>query len=203
MFSKIKMSFWDFFVHFLTGILCIILIFGTLLYKGVLSFDIFKDFPLWVSGVGFVVALWLLGLLIEPLSNLLGKVTWSWPAVQRNFSLREWDRSIKNLRIEAEAFIPNGAKENSFQYAKNFLIVNESAEDYNVFLSRFGFYRNCATIFLLFGIIAFFSFAYPLNLQIGFSSILLSAMYCYRSKIFYRHISITVFSQFIALHKKK
>ena len=197
MLSKIKMSGWDFFVHLQSVFTVVILVFVTLLATHTIPISIFKDIPVTLSIFLFVMLLWLIGMLLEPFANCMHKITsFKWKIIKDNFEFKTWDARIKQLEENAVMYAED-EKSNIYQYAKNMLIANNKADDFNVFLGRFGFYRNHSCIFIVYGVVALFAFPYKYALPVAVISFLSSAIYLYRSEVFFRHMSVTVYSQFI------
>ncbi len=205
MFSRVKMSFWDFFVNLQSGFTVVFLVVVTLLATHTIQISVFKDIPVVLSGFLFVMLLWLIGMLLEPFANCMNKIIpFKWKTIKEDFGFKGWDVQIKHLEKRAVQY----AKEeeaNIYQYAKNMVIANNKADDFNIFLGRFGFYRNHSCIFVIYGIVVFFVFPGKQALWLAVISFLFSAIYYHRSCIFYRHMSVTVYSQFIihmSLQKK-
>lgn len=197
MFSKIKMSFWDFFVNFQSGFTVVVLALTTLLATHVIPISIFNDIPVILSGSLFVMLLWLIGMLVEPFANFMNKIlSFKWETVKNDFGFKAWDVRITQLKENATIYAKE-EESNIYQYAKNMLIANNKADDFNIFLGRFGFYRNHSFIFMVYGVIVFFAFPWKQATLPAIISFLSSAIYYYRSCIFYRHMSVTVYSQFI------
>ena len=191
------MSFWDFFVHLQSGFTVVVLVFITLLATHAIPTSIFKDIPVALNIFLFVMLLWLIGMLLEPFANCMHKITsFKWKTIKDNFELKAWDVRIKQLEENAVIYAEE-EKSNIYQYAKNMLIANNKADDFNVFLGRFGFYRNHSCIFIVYGVVAFFVFPCKQALPIAVISFFSSAIYLYRSEVFVRHMSVTVYSQFI------
>lgn len=152
MIEKIRISLWDFFSFFVTGLL-IILVLGAF---GLLpTFHFNPKELLFMSSLIFLVVCYIVGLIFEPISNL------TFSLIKKLYNRLSWSTKINNLQIESDLLKEkveskisselNLPMENVdyFQFAKSLASKNESSNLFMVFLSRFGLYRNL-TVMLLF-----------------------------------------------------
>ena len=154
--EKIRLSLWDIVTFFMTGVLIIILITAMLLAKkfvfieDILDFN--KDIPTVTQLFVLPVFLTLLGLLVEPFANFydryLSRIVLFWVADARKTN----DLDLKEMEIFIKE---NCLGELNFKIRSPFTICKEYVETkqlsttFMVFLSRFGFYRNCSFLFFL------------------------------------------------------
>jgi len=208
MIEKVKLSLWDFFTYILSGTALLISIMVHCICKGYLPLNIIMDIPFGVSFVLIILVILLCGMVLEPAANLFYKL----PSLFLNdsksrfdeFEFKKWDNKITILEHQAKDLVNESTKENIFQFCKNWMLVNGVDGQYQAFLGKFGFYRNIAFIFVLNLLAVWLFYNDTLNKLLSSLMLLLFAtLYFHRSRIFFRHISITVYSQFISGYKKE
>lgn len=205
MVEKTKLSLWDFFVSTLSGFAIVLSILAHCLIKGLLTLDnVFDSHPSLIAIAGLLTII-LAGLLLEPLANYITKLLTTCPCkYTRLFRYKYWDDEIKSLEKKASEYIPKGLEGSMYQYCKNWLLQNAIADSYMPFLAKYGFYRSMFFLFLMNGICIPFIYQISLETIIISSSIfVLALVYLHRGGDFHRHMSVTVYLQFISLFNKK
>lgn len=224
MVEKIKLGVWDFFAYVLSGTAVIISVLIHFICKGIIKIDDLGKIPVAISTIILLLGLFLIGLLLEPVANISDKFLnlmkaflkiKYWDKKVRTKFLTEfkqalteigfikWDENNKKLMESAKGQINKNIHESTFQYCKNWVIQHGNAEQLQSSLGKYGFYRNLSLIALGNSITSLL--IYPLccnGIIIVVVLFLLAFLYLYRSGIFYRHMGITVYSQFLAAHDK-
>jgi len=151
MIEKIKISLWDFFSFFVTGLLIILILaaFGLLP-----TFHFNPKELLFMSSLIFLVVCYIVGLVFEPISNLTFSV------IRKLYNRFPWNSKINTLTIESNLLkeivetkistrldLPE-KNVDYFQFAKSLSIKNVDSNLFMVFLSRFGLYRNLSVMLL-------------------------------------------------------
>lgn len=204
MIEKIKLSSWDFFVSMLFGYALLLNVLVHCVLKGAITLNMIFGFSTALLAVAGLLTIMLAGLLFEPLANCIYKLkTWPWN-YPKQFSFKEWDSNIKFLEEKAQPDVPTGTTD-IYQYCKNYVQQHGLADLYMPFLAKYGFYRNISVLLLLNLIVIPFFYSWTLLCMCTvLLSILVMLLIClYRSGVFYRHMSVTVFFQFIILSEKK
>lgn len=210
MIDKVKVSVWDFFVYILIGNVTIVSVVVHCLVFKQFTFQQMISSSIALTTIIAILLMFILGLMIEPISNLLSKVYCllnvnlgegfccrimkKW---KETLSFSQWDKDIKTLSVEASKYIPEGVTCNHYQYCKNYILQKGDGSLFNSFLAKFGFYRNLFFIMLLNSLLCCFLYSSHYNFLI----LLWSLVYLHRSRMFYRHMSMTVYNQFISLHE--
>jgi len=200
MIENTKLSLWDFFVSALSGFAIALNVVAHFVFTRFVTWEDVSDLPSAFLVVLGLLTIILAGLLFEPLSNYVSKCLTTCPANwSQMLSFKKWDVSICALEEAAREYVPEGAKEQTYQYCKNWLHHNSTTDTYMPFLAKYGFYRGMFLLLLLNCIAVWF--IYPRSCNTCALSVFLFALalvYLHRSGDFYRHMSTTVYSQFIA-----
>ena len=154
--------------------------------------------PIWV--VLALLAILLVGLLLEPIANLIFKLPSVFKRGLKEFEFKEWDNQIKNLENKSKEFIDKDLYQSVYQYTKNWILKNGDTGQFDSFLGKYGFYRNLFTIFLFNAIACFFLYS---NCIVIIILLLLAILYLHRSRVFYRHMATTVYTQFLVSRSNK
>ncbi len=159
MIENIRVSLWDVFSFFLTGLLASCLVVGFLLAYGLWPFTEFVEtvakVPTAITLVAGPLVLTLLGMVIEPLANYFDKFILHW--------LLAWASKSKHKHSSEELLLAeeikskylgslNGRIENPYYICKEYVETKQLSTTFMVFLSRYGFYRNCAFLSMLSGL---------------------------------------------------
>jgi len=197
MIEKVKLGIWDYFVYLMVGGAAFLLIVVHCTLKGSLTIEQIEKTP---SGVAVLLLLFLfllLGMLIEPVANLVFKIVTRW----NDLGFKKWDDEIEKLEQEAKLYVPKGVwAEMIFLFAKNWVLNNGDPSEFNAFLSKYGFYRSIAFLFFLNTFVSLALYWGWIGGIVGIINILFARLYAYRSSVFYRHMSLTIYSQFIHGH---
>ena len=206
MIEKTKLGLWDFFVSALSGYAIIVSVLAHCLFKGVITWEIILNSSVALIAVAGLLTIILAGLLFEPLANYAAKLfIVCMYKYSRLFGFKNWDDNIRSLEEKARQDVPEGIKENTYQYCKNRIIKNASGNAYMPFLAKYGFYRSMFFLLLLNSIsIPFiYQFSWIKTMMASLFMLALALVYLRRSGDFYRHMSVTIYSQFISLHNTK
>lgn len=153
--DKITFSVWDIFNFMMSGLLAFV---GLCAH---LSFNASIDLTGAVKGlqgtevaslaVAIPVVSILIGMTIEPLSNYFDKYFLSLPfKLARGNKTTQIDKELAVLVGLAKKEMPDSfaaSFENPFFLCKEYLDRKKINNTYEIFLARFGFYRNCSLIF--------------------------------------------------------
>lgn len=202
MIEKTKLSLWDFFVAMLSGFAIVISALVHCLFKGLILCETILDLPSVLIAVASLLLVILIGLLFEPLANCITKLLTTCPSdYLKSFGFKEWDIDNDSLKEKACQYKPDGITGNTYQYCKNWLHQNARHDTVMPFLAKYGFYRGMFLLFLLNGISVLFIYQYcwVIRIAIAFPLFLLGLIYLQRSSVFYRHMTATVYLQFISL----
>lgn len=206
MFEKTKLSLWDFFVSMLTGFAIVLSVLVHCLFKGLITWEIILDSSSALIAVAGLLTILLLGLLFEPLANYATKILTTCPYnYPKLFGFKTWDDKIKSFEKKASTYIPEEIEGDTYQYCKNWLQQNASDVFYMSFLAKYGFYRSMFFLLLLNGICTPFMYQHSCikTVVISSSMFALALVYLRRGGDYYRHISATVYLQFISMFNKK
>lgn len=213
MIEKVKLSLWDFFAYILSGGAVGISVLVHLLILKVVTFKEIMELPSAVILIIGILSVIILGLLFEPLSNLLDKLlglfkkheekNWKDNIVknwQGNIGFKEWDAQITTAERKARETCPIDNDYVGFQYCKNYVLKRTGGELFSSFSGKFGFYRNIYILLVINILLCPIIYSWNLKSIIAMLILIIFAiLYRNRSKVFYRHMSVTVYTQFIDL----
>ncbi|MBN2012422.1 hypothetical protein JW960_24045 [candidate division KSB1 bacterium] len=208
MIEKINISLWEFFVYFLTGLLVSILVtLHYFLYNGFLNIQdtIILKIPAVLLLLIFPTLVILIGLILEPIVNYYGRIISIIEKKLESFSpnkdLKNWGAQIdQTFREFVKKDVPAELSDNIqiYNWCKDFIKQKNINTNFMVFLSMFGFYRNVEFIMLLNAISIFFLYSNCIAKYVFILiSILLIFIFRRRSLIFYNHMSLTVYQNYI------
>jgi len=205
MIEKIRISLWDIFTFFMTGVfsLLAIWIFLTATYrmpetKAVVDFLI--KLPTTYIVVVAPIVLTLLGLLIEPPANFferyLGKFLFFW--LRTDKSKRSENEAVMEGYIKEHCFGDlNGQIKKPYMLCKEYVETKQLSTTFMVFLARYGFYRNCSFIVLATGV-AYFADNTTCHTFVSLLvCYLASALLTKRANEFYSYQAPAVYSAFL------
>ena len=155
MIEKIRISLWDIFSFFLTGLvivswfLALASWLGDLQIKGVAKY--LSTIPASVSLFLAPLALTALGMIFEPISNYFDRLINSfWFKVfPKKEKHREEEEVLKSIIVDNYLGPLKGRITNPYHICKEYVETKELSTTFMVFLSRYGFYRNIAFLMLL------------------------------------------------------
>jgi len=163
MIEKIRISLWDVFTFFMTGVFTVIAVLLFFKMNGSIPkvssiFEISIKIPATYIIVVIPILLILLGLLIEPLANFFdryfGKYVFFWIKT-KNKKQKPDETKIEEYIKEKCLGDLNMKIDNPFSLCKEFVETKQLSTTFMVFLARYGFYRNCSFIVMSTGIFAF------------------------------------------------
>jgi hypothetical protein len=210
MVEKIRVSLWDIFSFFFTGFLATLVlvvffvIYGSLALKEL--FNTLSTFPAVITLAALPLAFTLLGMVIEPFANYVDKV------LELKYILG-WVSKLKEKHnseeISEEKFLKdeirnkymgylNGKIDNPFAICKEYVETKQLSATFMVFLSRYGFYRNCAFISIASGVaVLFFSATWYDGTLAFLILVVASAVFKLRAKDFYSYQAPAVYRAFL------
>lgn len=205
MVEKIRISLWDVFTFFLTGMLFFAYFLGLLFFYLPYHFDSFLSIlgraPAAASLVVAPLAFLLVGILIEPISNytdrlLFRRFRFLTPAPKQKHADEE---SLLKAEI-CSTYLGslNGKIENPYAICKEYVETKQLSTTFMVYLSRYGFYRNCAFLALVGGVFLFFlgsGFLHCLGVVVG--SLVAVVVFKRRSEEFYALMAPTIYRAFL------
>ncbi|MFA6176113.1 MAG: hypothetical protein WC765_06015 [Phycisphaerae bacterium] len=205
MIEKTKLSLWDFFVSVLSGLAIALSVLAHCIFKDLITWKIIFGQPAALIIVFGIPTIILVGLLFEPLANYITKLLTHWPCKYiKLLSRKKWDENIQSLKKKAGQYIPNEIHGSEYEYCKNWLTQNTSDDSYMPFLAKFGFYRSMFLLMLSNEIIILSIYQLSrIQTLISLFLVVLAFIYFRRSGDFYRHVSVTVYSRFIASFDSK
>lgn len=205
MIEKIRISLWDIFTFFMTGVfalmaICIFLIATYRMPENKEVLDFLVKLPTTYIIVVAPIVLTLLGLLIEPPANYLerylGKFLFFW--LRTDNSKRKNDEILMANYIKANGFGElNGKIENPYNLCKEYVETKQLSTTFMVFLARYGFYRNCSFILLATGVAYFVDDTTCHTFVWLLASYLASALLTKRANEFYSYQAPAVYSAFL------
>lgn len=205
MIEKVRLSLWDVFSFFLSGFLAIAVSFilSTFYRPGsthALVDDLEKAPSALVIAAAPIVCT-LLGLLIEPFANYFDRfvLNWiMWWTSRPKEKYKEEEGILKDCILQNHLGPLTGSLANPYGFCKDYVEANQLGTNFMVFLSRYGFYRNCAFLSFACGIACFCLSsdreAGTLELAISYA---ISALFKRRAEDFYSLLAPTVYRAFL------
>lgn len=209
MVEKIRLSLWDIFSFFLTGFLATTVALVFFISFGVYPLEQFlgdlKHYPVAITLVAAPLAFTLMGMLIEPIANYVDR-----EAVDKIYRFFGPSLGFKIRRCSAETELLaeeirmkylgslNGRIDNPYHLCKEYVETKQLSTTFMVFLSRYGFYRNCAFIALASTIPLVLLLQRSWATLLGVIALLFAALiFKARSKEFYSYMAPAVYRAFL------
>lgn len=163
MVEKIRVSLWDIFSFFLTGLLAALVLAGFVVVYSVPSLkDILSalsDFPASITLVGAPLVFTLFGIAIEPFANYfdtyISKFNLGWVSRKKDKHSSEEILLADEIKNNYMGSL-SGRIDNPFALCKEYVETKQLSTTFMVYLSRYGFYRNCAFISVMSGVAVLF-----------------------------------------------
>jgi|HigsolmetaAR206D_1030411.scaffolds.fasta_scaffold15913_2 hypothetical protein len=205
MVEKIRVSLWDIFSFFLTGLLAtLVLTAFSVVYGGLTLkelFDALSTFPAAITLVAVPLAFTLFGMVIEPFANYFDryvlKYALGWVSKPKAKHSHEETLLKEEIRSKYMGSL-NGKIDNPYAICKEYVETKQLSTTFMVYLSRYGFYRNCAFISVASGIAALFLASTwcggILALMFGIAA---SAVFKRRAEDFYSYMAPAVYRAFL------
>lgn len=199
MFDNGKLSLWDVFNNLSIGLATfLIILFSVFFY---LDFDHFKILGLLskfssVLVILIPVLLLLLGMLVDALSNRFYKTQCWLYRINKSISKNQMEVLAKVRKILPDII----SEKTMFRYCKAFVCQNCKNNNVEVFLARFGFYRNVS--FILF-ISVFASYYILTSMMLSVILLLLSRVFMNRAKHFLNLLEFEVYYNYLAANVKR
>lgn len=205
MVEKIRVSLWDIFTFFLTGLLATVLLGLFLTSYGMTDFSAISraasEIPVAITVVAAPLVLTLLGMLIEPFANYLDKYVLryllGWASIPKQKHSAEEELLRKEICSKYLGSL-NGQIKHPYAICKEYVETKQLSTTFMVFLSRYGFYRNCAFLAFVYGVgAAAFSSGWlegVCALALGFFA---SAVFKRRAEDFYSYMAPSIYRAFL------
>lgn len=205
MIEKVRVSLWDVFSFFLTGFLAVIVSLTLSAAYEIRSTQALVEglakTPPALLLVAAPITFALLGLLIEPFANYFDTYVLKyliWWASRPKEKYKDEERILKEYILENQIGPLTGSLSNPYGFCKDYIEAKQLGATFMVFLSRYGFYRNCSFLSFASGIACFcLSSDHEtgiLALAIGYS---FSALFKRRAEDFYSLLAPTVYRAFL------
>ncbi len=159
MLDRIRLTLWDALTFFLTGLLVGAMFTVFWLYEKSPDLSVILEKPTEVptSIVLFVVPVLfaLIGLLVEPFANYFDRLLFNNALGRRLFKRDQHGKEEEILISEIkENYLGNlgGKIQNPFHICKDYVESKSLSPTFEIFLARFGFYRNCSFVAALSGV---------------------------------------------------
>jgi hypothetical protein len=207
MIEKIRLSLWDIFSFFLTGFLAMAITLAFFIGRGVYPIAKFladlKDFPVAITLAAAPLAFTLIGMLIEPIANLLDRAAVDkvyrrfGPKARRRRSSEEEELLADEIHTKYLGSL-NGRVKNPYHLCKEYVETKQLSTSFMVFLSRYGFYRNCTFLALL-SIIPLSLLLRPwwVNVLGDLGLLFVAVIFKGRSEDYYSYMAPTVYRAFL------
>lgn len=206
MIEKVRVSLWDIFTFFMTGLLASLAAAALVVYGGPLTtvelFSVLSKVPASITLVAAPLAFTLFGMLIEPIANYVDRYIFKhalgW-ATTPKVGARKAEEDLLKQEIRARYLGELGAKvENPYQLCKDYVEYKQLSTSFMVFLARYGFYRNCAFISIAVGVTAAGLSATACGMIMSLvSSILAVIVFRRRAEEFYSYQAPAIYRAFL------
>ncbi len=205
MVEKIRVSLWDIFSFFLTGLLLALVMTFFLMAHDVLSASALLDglskFPTAITIVIAPLTFTLFGMIIEPFPNYFDKYilkhTHRWTSKPKEKHTHE-EEILKDEIRENYMGSLNGKITNPYAICKEYVETKQLSTTFMVYLSRYGFYRNCAFISVASGISAqFLPITWWDGILVLICSLIAASVFKRRAEDFYGYMAPTVYRAFL------
>ena len=205
MVEKIRVSLWDIFSFFLTGLLVALVIaaffvaYGPLTFNG--AFSSLSSFPASITLIAAPLAFTLLGMIVEPFANYLDRYVLryalGWASKPKQKHSAEESILKDEIRTKYMGSL-NGKIENPYAICKEYVETKQLSTTFMVYLSRYGFYRNCAFVSVLSGIaILVLAPTWPLGFSGLLGGLVSAAVFKRRAEDFYSYMAPAVYRAFL------
>lgn len=205
MVEKIRVSLWDIFSFFLTGLLTFLLLLVVAYVYGLLSpadaLSKLAEFPTALSLLAGPLVFTLAGMIVEPFANYFDKYVLNyilgWAAKKKEKHSEEEEILKSEIKARYLGSL-NGKIENPYSICKEYVETKQLSTTFMVYLSRYGFYRNCAFLAIVFGaMVAPKAENYCVFGLIVAASYLSAAIMKRRSEDFYSFMAPAVYRAFL------
>lgn len=205
MIEKVRVSLWDIFTFFLTGLLAALAASALLISYGLIDFsEVTKNISKIPSAISIVAAplvFTLLGMLLEPPSNYLDKYVLSrilfWASAPKEKHSAEEEILRKEI---CDRYLGSliGKVSNPYQICKEYVETRQLSTTFMVFLSRYGFYRNCAFISVATGVTAMLLSSTICTGAIALASgLMVAGIFKRRAEDFYSYLAPAIYRAFL------
>lgn len=209
MFDKIRLTLWDIYTFFITGI---VIWSAVIFYSYLFHIHLLRDFASnnLQSLLGFnlltiltMILFVISGLVFEPFSNYLHRslldVSFKKIYMRNNRSKKESiEREVFEKKIISYYQTEIGIKVEPYQIVKEYVDMKQINNSWMTFLSRFGFYRNLSSLTFLFGLILTLEVGVLWQKALWFGICLfMSYIFYSRAKEFYSYMAPSIYRSFL------
>ena len=205
MVEKIRVSLWDIFSFFLTGLLATLVLVAFFVAYGGLTlkvlFDALSTFPAAITLIAVPLAFTLFGMVIEPFANYFDryvlKYALGWVSKPKAKHSHEETLLKEEIRSKYMGSL-NGKIDNPYAICKEYVETKQLSTTFMVYLSRYGFYRNCAFISVASGITTLFlASTWCGGVTALLFGVAASAVFKRRAEDFYSYMAPAVYRAFL------
>jgi hypothetical protein len=205
MIERIRVSLWDIFSFFLTGFLAAVVIMVVVILYGPLTPKELAEALLQVPAALVIVAaplaLTLFGLVIEPFANYFDrfvmKPLFGWLIKPKAKHTDEEELLAEEIKANYLGSLC-GKIPNPYAICKEYVETKQLSTTFMVFLSRYGFYRNCAFISVASGVaIAVLSRSLLAGVVAVVASVVVAIVFKRRAEDFYSYMAPAVYRAFL------
>jgi hypothetical protein len=199
MFDNGKLSLWDVFNNLSIGLATLLIILFSVFFY--VDFDHFKILELLskfspVLIIIMPVLLLLLGMLVDALSNRFHRTQIKIFRINKRVS-----RDQMEVEAKVRKLLPDIITEKTmFRYCKAFVSQNCKNNNVEVFLARFGFYRNFSFILFMSSFVSYYAFC---SMMFSIIIFFLSRVFMSRSSHFLSLLESEVYYNYLASNIKK
>lgn len=193
MFDNGKLSLWDVFNNLSIGLTTLLVsaypVFLYIDFDKVKTFELLSKFTT-VLVILLPVLLLLLGMFVDALSNRLCNIQNSFYRINRRIP-----RDQPEIKARVRKIVPEDISEKTmFRYCKAYVLQNCNNTNVDIFLARFGFYRNFS--FILF-VVSFVSYIPSSSLILSLAIFIVSREFMKRSFHFRCHLESEVYYNYL------
>ena len=205
MVEKIRISLWDIFSFFFTGMLASAITIALSIRYGELTFSQFFQILLSIKATILLLivpfAFTLIGIVVEPFANYFDrrilKFLLGWASKSTQQIINERKLLCEEIRSKYMGSL-NGKIEDPYYICKEYVETKQLSTTFMVYLSRYGFYRNCAFISSISGFVAL---CLELSLCTGllsfFIGLVATTVFKCRAENFYSYMGSAIYSAFL------
>jgi ABC-type multidrug transport system fused ATPase/permease subunit len=203
MVDKGKLSLWDLWTYLVSGFFSSILVAIYVIYY--LQFDLSAALSI-IKNISSILLILLplvflcIGMLLEPIANIFEKTI-----KKLSFFPRKNNQRLESVKDIIKKLVPDTIDDRMlYRYCKSVVELKSSTSNADLFLARFGLYRNLSFLSFLCIIanLVFFNITWASSL-LSVSLLAFVVLTMRRATEFLRHMESAIYYHFIALHYDK
>jgi hypothetical protein len=206
MIEKVRVSLWDIFTFFMTGLLAGLVTLAFLICGGANDISqvatLISTVPPSVALIAAPLVMTLAGMLIEPIANYADryflKYVLGWITTPKGGPVAAEEKLLES-EIKEKYLGDLGERiSRPYQICKDYVEYKQLSTTFMVFLARYGFYRNCSFIALVSGVAAVHSSSdLAGGFSIGLVCFLLAIIFRRRAEEFYSYQPGAIYRAFL------